>query len=44
MTRVERAIAPEMFDPDSADPKALVRAAMRALGVDADYVKNMYRN
>ena len=44
MTRVETAIAPEMFDPDSADPKALVRAAMRALGVDPDYVKNMYRN
>ena len=43
MTRVESAIAPKIVDPDSADPEAVVRAAMRALGVDPEYVKNMYR-
>ena len=43
MERVKGAIANELTDPDSAKPETLVRAAMRALGCDADYVKNMFR-
>jgi hypothetical protein len=41
--RVEEAIASRLVDPDDANPEAVVRAAMRALGVEANYVKHMFR-
>ncbi len=40
--RVTRAIAPKLVDPDAPKPKLVIRAAMRTLGVDAGYVKNMF--
>jgi hypothetical protein len=43
MERVKHAIGSKLRDPHKAKPDVLVRAAMRALGVDANYVKHMFR-
>lgn len=41
--RVREAIAPHFADPDDLDFERIAKAAMRALGCDAGYVKNMFR-
>jgi hypothetical protein len=41
--RVTRAIAPKLADPDAPEPQKVIRAAMRALGVDPRYVNDMFQ-
>jgi hypothetical protein len=41
--RVREAIAPSLDDPDDAKPESVVKAAMRALGVDPRHVKDMFQ-
>jgi hypothetical protein len=43
LERLKGAVADKLFDPHSVDPEALVKSAMRALGVEAKYVKHMFR-
>ena len=41
--RVAADIGHEFADPHRIDPERVVRAALRALDADPDFVKNMYR-
>ena len=42
--RVAEAIKPKLVDPDERTPERVIRAAMRALGADPNFVRNMYRD
>jgi hypothetical protein len=41
--RVSEAIASRLADPDAAKPEKVLKAALRALGGDEDYVRHMFQ-
>jgi hypothetical protein len=43
MERVTNKIAPQLDDLDAVNAESVVRSAMKALGCDPDYVRNMFR-
>ena len=42
--RVAEAIKPKLVNPDERTPERVIRAAMRALGADPHFVRNLYRD